>query len=251
MEWRHNLDEPQTTPLLGTTTTTAIVGTGADTSSWGGHAWSYADFSNANFVIRLTANKGCGSGTTFNVNMLDVRVTWDMATTPAPTTAMTTTNGVNDGTGSPPAGGAFLTSRGAFGAVITKGGDQSNGDAYSPVTSSKTQNTYNPDGYDYVVKLPAGGAIKVFDPGFCAMGPNGAGGSMGTGDHWIGTAGTPVSTYYTVWNTNGKPGMQAAWSQLYTSASLFENQKGYDPDNMASGNGNATATPPSGAHGHL
>ncbi len=49
---------------------------------------------------------------------------------------MTTTTGVDDGAGSPPSGGTFLTSRGAWGAIITKGGDQSNGDAYSPMTSS-------------------------------------------------------------------------------------------------------------------
>ena len=37
------------------------------------------------------------------------------------------------------------------------------------------QNAYNPDGYDYVVNLPTGGPLNVFDPGFCAMGGNGAG----------------------------------------------------------------------------
>ena len=55
---------------------------------------------------------------------------------------------------------------------------------------------------------------------------------MGAGDHWIGTAGTPVSTYYTLWNTNGKLGLPSAWSQVYTSGSTFENEKGYDPANL-------------------
>ena len=91
-------------------------------------------------------------------------------------------------------------------------------------------------GYDYVISLPSGGTVKVFDPGYCAMGANGVGGSMGVGDHWIGTAaGTPVSTYYTLWNTNGKLGLHSAWSQLYTSGTLFENQTGYDPANTAPG----------------
>ena len=91
---------------------------------------------------------------------------------------------------------------------------------------------FDTGGYDYAIVLPSGGAIKVFDPGFCAMGSNGVAGSMGAGDHWIGTSGTPVSTYYSVWNSNGKLGLPGSWSQVYTSGNLFENQTGYDPANM-------------------
>ena len=45
---------------------------------------------------------------------------------------MVTTAGVNDGA-------TFLTSRGAWGAVITKGGDQSNGDAFSPANKQRAR----------------------------------------------------------------------------------------------------------------
>ena len=106
--------------------------------------------------------------------------------------------------------------------------------------SSKTANTYNPVGYDYLVKLPAGGMIKVFDPGFCATGGKGQGGYMGVGDHWIaGSTGTdaPVSTYYTVWNTNGKPGLRTGWTEVYTSGSAFQGQTGYDAANQQPGGG--------------
>ncbi len=233
---------------LGTNTSNGDYTFGANSailSQWdGSHSpWVRNDFSDSNFKVKLTAVKGtCGTMPTVNVDQLDVRVTWDLATTTT-TTTMNTTAGVYDG---PNNTGNFLTSRGAWGAIITKGGDQSNGDAYSPTSSSLTTNTYHPDGYDYVVKLPAGGSIKVFDPGFCAMGSNGAGGSMGVGDHWIGSSGTPVSTYYTLWNTNGKPGLRSGWTEAYTSGSLFEGEKGYDPANtgpgVASGGGPGGAT---------
>jgi Flp pilus assembly protein TadG len=224
----------------GAPATSFSLGDPGDLSVWGGnHSWGTGDFGNSSFRVQLTYLKGSGCGT-LSLNSLAVTVYSHTTTT---TTSMTTTAGVYDG---PNNTGTFLTSRGAWGAIITKGGDQSNGDAYSPTSSSLTTNQYHPDGYDYVVKLPAGGTIKVFDPGFCAMGSNGAGGSMGVGDHWIGSSGTPVSTYYTLWNTNGKPGLRSAWTEAYTSGSLFEGEKGFDPANtapdVASGGGPGGAT---------
>ncbi len=68
---------------------------------------------------------------------------------------------------------------------------------------------------------------------------------LGVGDHWIGGSGTPVSTYYTLWNTNGKLGLPTTWTQAYTSGALFENQKGYDPANTAPNVANGSG--PSGA----
>ncbi len=208
----------------------------ASSLTWLGsnHTWTVGDFTGTQMRVQLKYLKGSSCGTV-SVNNLDVVVTSHTTTT-----TMTTTHGLYDGA-------TLLTSRGAFGAIITKGGDQSNGDAYSPVNSSLTHNAYNPDGYDYLVKLPAGGQVKVFDPGFCAMGSNGAGGSMGTGDHWIGSSGTsyPVSTYYTVWNTNNKPGLpHSSWTEVYTSGNLFEGETGYDPANMGP---NGTGGAPGGA----
>ena len=139
-----------------------------------------------------------------------------------------TTNGTS--------GGTSLASLGAWGAIITRGGNAQNGDAYAPANNSgysPTNNvSYDPNGYYYTAVLPAGGSIQIFDPGFCAMGSNGSGGTLGAGDHWIGTAGTPVSTYYTLWDTHNVPLNPGGWTKTgNASGSLFENEKGYDPAN--------------------
>lgn len=152
----------------------------------------------------------------------------------------TGTSGITTGGTS---GGTSLNSLGAFGAVITKGGDEGNGDAYLPDSNGASPNVlYDPQGYYYTAVLPNGGSIYVFDPGFCAMGGNGSGGSYGTGDHWIGTSGTEVSTYYNLYNTHDVPLDRLGWSLMpaYSSGATFEKQKGYDPSN-GSNPGSATS----------
>jgi hypothetical protein len=152
---------------------------------------------------------------------------------------------LNNGQPSITDGPDILASQGGWGAIITGGGDAKNGDAYSPAKDAGASNPlYDPQGYMYVVQLPAGGLVKVFDPGFCAMGdnPNGSG-SLGAGDHWIPpVTANPVSTFYTLWNTNGKLGIPNAWTIVPggTSGLLFTNQKGYDPVNV-------TGSAPAGA----
>ncbi len=46
--------------------------------------------------------------------------------------------------------------------------------------------SYDSNGYDYTVDLTgsSGGEVRVFDPIFCATGPNTTSGWYGTGDHW-------------------------------------------------------------------
>ena len=140
-------------------------------------------------------------------------------------------------------GGSSLGSLGAFGAVITKGGDTGNGDAYMPAKDgAATSPLYNPAGYYYTaIFTAAGGNIQIFDPGFCAMGDNGHNGNWGTGDHWIGTSGTghEVSTYYMLWDTHNTPLVPSAWEHLtaYDSGTDFENEKGYDSANGSKPNG--------------
>lgn len=120
-----------------------------------------------------------------------------------------------------------LNSQGFYGAVITKGGFTSNGDAYGPANDNyggRTVNpTYDPAGVYYAVTIPPGdsnGRVYVFDPGFCAVqNPN-----YGTGDHWIGGPTNPVSTYYNLWNTNGAPFAPAQYSIVAASGTQFENQ---------------------------
>ncbi len=220
------------TPNLSSTLTNYQIGDPASLAAWGNRhtTWTKPDFTNANFRVRLTYLKP-GTCGTLSLNGLSVTV-YSHTDTTTTTTTLDTTYGVKDGA-------TLLASQGGWGAVITKGGDESNGDAYSPANNGGSGNSkYDPNGYNYVVSIPAAGSLKVFDPGFCAMGQHPtSGGALGVGDHWIGSQGTPVSTYYTLWNTNGKPGLPSAWSQVSTSGALFENQKGYDPANVNAGDG--------------
>jgi Flp pilus assembly protein TadG len=143
-------------------------------------------------------------------------------------------------------GSNSLGSLGAWGAISAPGGDEQNGDAYAPKnnTGSPATNVMYPKsnpgpgadgykGYLYTVALPAGGDIKIFDPGFCAMGA-GTAGNYGAGDHWVGSSGSsnPVSTYYNLFNTNGQPLNPNAWTYAgITSGTTFENQTGSDTAN--------------------
>ena len=160
------------------------------------------------------------------------------ATAPA-CTQSATTNG--DSGVAPPAGlsgslcNANLCSQGGWGAIITRGGNEQNGDAYAPANNggyAPANNVkYTPDGYFYQLEVGAGGGVYLFDPGFCAMGGNGSGGTYGAGDHWIGGNTTPVSTYYTLFNTNGAPGQRGSWTQVAASGTLFENETNSDATN--------------------
>ncbi len=76
--------------------------------------------------------------------------------------------------------GSQLNSQGFWGSVQTRGGNQSNGDAFSPANNNTSCGSscganvnYDPNGYSYTVDFTgSGGAIYVFDPAFCAMGNN-------------------------------------------------------------------------------
>ena len=152
----------------------------------------------------------------------------------------------------PPAGlsgslcNANLCSQGGWGAIITKGGNEQNGDAYAPANNggySPANNTrYDPNGYYYQLEVGSGGGVYIYDPGFCAMGDNGSQGYYGAGDHWIGGPTNPVSTYYTLFNTNGAPGQKSAWTQIAASGTLFENESGSDQTNFKAGGSPATGT---------
>ncbi len=219
--------------LLSGNLTTALVsypvGDAGSLAVWGNNnAWDATDLANGVFRVRLNYQKGNGCGT-LSLNSLTVT-----AYSHTDTTTVTLTKSVVKDPNN-----VVLPSRGGWGAVITRGGNQENGDAYSPENDGGASNgIYDSGGYDYIVSLPAGGTVNVFDPGFCAMGQVAAG-SIGTGDHWIAGASNDVSTYYTLWNTGGKPGLRSTWTRLYTSGPLFERQHGYDPVN--------NLNPPNGA----
>lgn len=197
-------------PTLGTNTSSGdyILGVNTSTAAWGGHTWTRADFSDANFRVRLTANKGCAAaGTSLRVDMLDVRVTWRLDTTTWSNQTLT----VDD-----PLAGTALASQGFWGAIFTSGGWRENGDKYAPahigngapggLSGNDPSPTYDANGYDYTIELPGGsGDVRLFDPIFCATGSNGHGGSFGAGDHWTsgGTSELPVAITYRLYDTHG------------------------------------------------
>jgi Flp pilus assembly protein TadG len=151
-------------------------------------------------------------------------------------------------------GAGALNSLGSWLTMTTPGGNSSNGDAYTPTNDSAGVGGANSQarttGYEYTVSLPAGGSISLFDPGFCAMGTpsSGGGGNLGAGDHWVGSAGSssPVSTYYTLWDTHNQLINSTVWTKVpgtYTGTT-FENEFGYDSSN--GGSPGAGATPNTG-----
>ena len=118
-----------------------------------------------------------------------------------------TTSAVNKAPGA--SGPAQLTSQGFWGAVLTRGSNRQSGDAISPANNGGAANPdYDANGYDYTVDFPAGtnnGRVYLYDPTFCAVGHHSSGSYLGTGDHWIGTGGTPVTTQFRLWNTRNTP----------------------------------------------
>lgn len=142
----------------------------------------------------------------------------------------------------PNAGGSgTLASQGAWGAIITKGGQHQNGDAYSPVNDNLRGGAnidYDANGYPYRVVIPPGssnGGVHIFDATFCGVGPNTSSGYYGTGDHWIGTSGTPVSTYFDLYNENDTPYQYEDDVLVASSGNLFENE--IQTDQSRSGTG--------------
>jgi len=135
-------------------------------------------------------------------------------------------------------GAGTLAAKGFWGAVLTKGSDKANGDAFNPVTDitggGVANPNYDPAGYGYTVEIPqgsAGGRVHVYDATYCPTGKNaqtGAGGYLGTGDHWMSgtdqTNPTAVSTYFNLWDTNDTPYDTSDDMLLYSSGSLFENK---------------------------
>jgi hypothetical protein len=215
-----------TSGALGTTNSTDyVVGSSTSTSDWGSHTWVRNDLSDSNFRIRVEANESCSSTRTFSIDMVDVRVTWDFTTAASTTTV---TSNVADqnlrGPGSTctsgktqcyEADGVALNPRGFWGTLNTQGAENINGDAHQPYYDTRTggvapacSSVTDPDRacydaneyYNYAIEMPAGstgGAVYVYDPGFCAVDED-----KGTGDRWFG-GNAAVSTFYTLYNTQG------------------------------------------------
>lgn len=148
------------------------------------------------------------------------------------------TDQVNKAPGAP--GAAKLASQGFWAAVITRGGQRSNGDAYSPQNNGGGANPdYDANGYDYTVVIPTGnnGRVYLFDASFCAVGHHTSGSYLGTGDHWIGAGGRPVTTDFSLWNTRNTPFDQTDDILVATSGSTFSNQNQVDKSLKYKGDG--------------
>ena len=178
-------------PVLTTADTDPVQGSNSSLAMWTPHTtWTRNDFANGAFQVRLTWNDGtatCAAARAVQLDQLEVRVQYHTTTT----TFSDVTSSVND-----PATGTALASQGFWGAVFTSGGIRENGDRHAPAflgngtgsPANSANPNHDPDGYDYLVELPGGsGQVRVFDPIFCATGPNPTGGSYGAGDHWTGT----------------------------------------------------------------
>jgi hypothetical protein len=197
-------------------------GSSTSTAAWGSHNWAYNDFSNSNFRTRLTwvRGSGCGSTIVAQVDYLQVRVTYRVDTTNTITTYSDQTRTIQSPTG------VTLPSKGFWGAIITSGGNRSNGDQFSPKNSGSGPNPdYDPNGYDYSIVIKgASGQVQIFDAPFCEVGSNGTGGTRGTGDHWIGGAANSVTTIYSLYNENGTPYITTDDTLVATSGNLFANE---------------------------
>ena len=236
------------TPNLATSTTTGdyllpASGGTTSTSAWGGHSWVAADFSNTNFGLRVTSDKGCGtSGLNLNVDQIQVRVYYSMSTTTTTTSVQTTAianqnlRGPGTACGSGitncyQADGVALNPRGFWGTINTQGAVNINGDAYQAYYDTRTSPTnpaYDADNYfNYAIEMPPGssnGTIYVYDPVFCAVVNN-----KGTGDRWFTGAGSSVSSFFEVYDTqNTLYDISDDGTPLASSGGLFRGISGTD-----------------------
>ncbi len=225
--WSSDVMVPSAAGNLTTTNTADYtVGSATSMSNWGGHPWVRTDFSDTNFRVRLSPTEGCTGSRTFSVDQLGVRITWEF-TTPVTTTTTVTTNLPDQllrGPGTActsgkmecfEADGVALNPRGFWGTLNTQGAENVNGDAYQPGYDTRTSGVApdcstitDPDRacydgqnyYNYAIEMPpgsTGGAVYVYDPGFCDVDEE-----RGTGDRWFG-GDAAVSTFYTLYDTQG------------------------------------------------
>ncbi|HSS36235.1 MAG TPA: pilus assembly protein TadG-related protein [Patescibacteria group bacterium] len=194
--------------------TTPFLVAGGPTTLWAGHTWIPADFSDANFRVRVRADNAganeppasnCRSGATTSLDFFDV-------------TVYSTGPGTSAATNVPTPGGEALapTSQGFWGAIFTRGGVRRNGDRYSPehFDPGVPNAEYLPQGYDYTIEFGSGGGrVNLFDPVFCATGANASGSWYGAGDHWTTQSssnstpdpGGPVTTVFTLYDEGNTP----------------------------------------------
>ena len=143
-------------------------------------------------------------------------------------------------------GNGTLAPQGFWGAVLTKGADRGNGDAYSPYYNGNPglNAGYDPNGYSYIVEIPAGvtaGEVWIFDPLFCATGHRTTSPfqRLGMGDFWFGVGTTrDVPTQFRLWDMNGTPYATSDDVMLASDGGLFTNMDYADKGTSYRGDGN-------------
>lgn len=136
-----------------------------------------------------------------------------------------------------------LDTLGYWGAIEMKGTERANGDAYSTYyNGNPSLNTgFDPQGYSYIVEIPAGstgGALWIYDPLFCATGAGGATSParrLGVGDFWLGPH-TPVTTEFKLWDMRGTPYSTSDDVLVATDGGLFSTMDYADKSPSYSGN---------------
>lgn len=207
------------TSAIGTgTNDDRTVGTPDDIGAWGSHTWTRGELDDANFRVRLTWREGqSGCPTTRAVRLDQLQVVVHYQTTVTTPTTYPVLSVPDPGSTT----GGTLDSQGFWGAIFTSGGVRENGDRYAPLyiggnsppdgTNGGPNPNYDAGGYDYTVEVGANGQVRLFDPVFCATGPNLTGGWLGAGDHWTtdGTGGNttigPVAVRFTLFDTKETP----------------------------------------------
>jgi hypothetical protein len=210
------------TPMLTTTQSDFVIGSASSTAAYSSRTWTRADFTNANFRVRIRANKGCTSSTTeIRLDQVRVRVSY----------TLTTSTFVPDSDIKSPYGAA-VNARGFWGTMLSQGAEDINGDAYLPYYETRTS-ALNPDYspaqyYNYAVVIPpgaSGGEVWLFDPVFCATRSDG---QFGTGDRWFGSNRGAMSAFYDLYDTNNTPYDEGDDTLVATSGNFFRRSLGSD-----------------------
>ncbi len=196
------------TSNLGTTNSTDYtLGSSTSVNAWQGTTWNQSKLSDSNFLVRLTAIKGCStSNREIRVDELEVRVYYTVETT-----TVTTTTELEPVDVSGPYGDTLAAQK-FWGAMQSQGSPSIQGDAFmtrydvrtsilNSLGGTNPDTVYDPvNYYNYAVEIPAGasgGEVWVFDPGFCD-----ATTQAGTGEYFQGSN-NPISAFFDLYDTNG------------------------------------------------
>jgi Flp pilus assembly protein TadG len=221
-------------PALSTTKVLYPLGSASSTADWP-HAWSYSNFSNTNFRVRLTAVKPGTCTRTIAVDTLEVRISYRTSTTsvivlpPSPQPVI-----APDGT--------VLAPQFFWGAMQSQGAPAVQGDAHMTgytTRKSVANPKYDPNEfYNYGVELPAGsssGQVWIFDPGFCDTAKDASNNNQGTGENWtVGGANgnatvRPISAFYELYSTANTPYDRGDDTLVASSGNTFRRLSLSDP----------------------